>query len=201
MIDSSHGWSGANTVSSVTPRAASKPTLGGEPLAGGLGVAHEARVRDLVRQVDLEPVGRIVARDIGVELGRRPVRRARRGIRPAPSPTRCAAVDLGEAAGQHRLGLVIERAQQLRLPAVPDARADRADVGGGQDQSAASCARATAPRRRNSRSSCGRRGRATARSSTSRRCFSTSQATVSVSAGDKPSRGQSRRAMRAPAIE
>ena len=43
------------------------------------------------------------------------------------------AVDLGEAAGQHRLGLVIERAQELRLPAVPDAGPDRADVGGGQD--------------------------------------------------------------------
>ena len=43
------------------------------------------------------------------------------------------AVDLGEAAGQHRLGLVIERAQELRLPAVPHAGADRADVGGGQD--------------------------------------------------------------------
>ena len=33
------------------------------------------------------------------------------------------------------------------------------------------------------------------------RCCSTSQATVSVSAGESPSRGQKRRAMRAPAIE
>ena len=33
------------------------------------------------------------------------------------------------------------------------------------------------------------------------RCTSTSQATSSVSAALKPSRGQSRRAMRAPAIE
>ena len=33
------------------------------------------------------------------------------------------------------------------------------------------------------------------------RCCSTSQATVSVSAGEQPSRGQNRRAMRAPAIE
>jgi endogenous inhibitor of DNA gyrase (YacG/DUF329 family) len=33
------------------------------------------------------------------------------------------------------------------------------------------------------------------------RWCSTSQATVSVSAGDRPSRGQMRRAMRAPAIE
>ena len=43
------------------------------------------------------------------------------------------AVDLGEAAGEHRLGLVIERAQELRLPAVPHAGADRPDVGGGED--------------------------------------------------------------------
>ena len=43
------------------------------------------------------------------------------------------AVDFREAAGQHRLGLVIQRAQQLRLPAVPDAGADAADIGGGQD--------------------------------------------------------------------
>ena len=33
------------------------------------------------------------------------------------------------------------------------------------------------------------------------RCFSISQATVSVSAAEKPSRGQKRRATRAPAIE
>jgi hypothetical protein len=32
------------------------------------------------------------------------------------------------AAGEHRLGLVIERAQELALPAVPDAGADRLDV-------------------------------------------------------------------------
>ena len=43
------------------------------------------------------------------------------------------AIDLGEAAGEHRLGLVIKRAQELRFPAVPDPRAHRADVGRGQD--------------------------------------------------------------------
>ena len=78
------------------------------------------------------------------------------------------AVDLGEAAGQHRLGLVIERAQELRLPAVPDAGADRADVGGGEDGQKLHAAPATAPPRRNSRWSCGRTGRATAPPSTSR---------------------------------
>ena len=64
ITDSSRGWSGASTVSSVTPRAASKPTLVASRLAGRLGRAHEARVRDLVRQVDLEPIGRIVPRDV-----------------------------------------------------------------------------------------------------------------------------------------
>ena len=32
------------------------------------------------------------------------------------------------------LGLVIKRAEQLRLPAVPHARPDRANVGGGEDE-------------------------------------------------------------------
>ena len=105
---------------------------GGEPLAGRFGGAHEAGVRDLVRQIDLEPVGRIVAGDIGVELLRRPIRHlgAELGLGRGHA---LGAVDLGEAAGEHRLGLVIERAQELRLPAVPHPGPDRADVGGGQD--------------------------------------------------------------------
>ena len=37
-------------------------------------------------------------------------------------------------AGNQRLGLVVERAQQLALPAVPDARSNGADVGNGQHQ-------------------------------------------------------------------
>ena len=45
-----------------------------------------------------------------------------------------AALDLRVAAGEQRLGLVIERAQQLALPAVPDAGADGADVGDGQQR-------------------------------------------------------------------
>ena len=45
-----------------------------------------------------------------------------------------AAVGLNAGAGKQRLGLMIERAQQLALPAVPDARADGADVGDGQHQ-------------------------------------------------------------------
>ena len=73
-----------------------------------------------------------MAADIGFEHVGRPVGNlgAELGL------GRChalGAVDLGEAAGKHRLGLVIERAYELRLPAVPDAGADRADIGGGQD--------------------------------------------------------------------
>ena len=66
-VDSSHGWSGASTVSSVTPRAGVEREGGGERLARHLGRAHEARMRDPVRQIDLEPVGRIVPREIGVD--------------------------------------------------------------------------------------------------------------------------------------
>ena len=89
-------------------------------------------MRDLVRQIDLEPIGRVVPRDIGVDLLGRPILElvAQLGLRHRDA---LRAVDLGEAAGQHRLGLVIERAEELRLPAVPDAGADRADVGGGED--------------------------------------------------------------------
>ena len=43
------------------------------------------------------------------------------------------AVDFGESAGEDRLGFVIERAEQLRLPAVPYAGADRLDIGSGEN--------------------------------------------------------------------
>ena len=104
-----------------------------ELMAGILARAHEAGVADLARQLDLEPVGRIVPADIGVELVLGPIGEgvAELGLRRGDA---LGAVDLGEAAGQHRLGLVIQRAQQLRLPAVPDAGADAANVGGGQDR-------------------------------------------------------------------
>jgi hypothetical protein len=113
-------------------RAAFEADRGGERLAGLLGGAHELGVLELVRQVDLEPVGRIELADIGLQRLWRPVRErgAEFGLRGGDA---LGAVDLGEAAGQHRLGLVIERTQKLRLPAVPHAWADGADVGGGDD--------------------------------------------------------------------
>ena len=69
-------------------------------------------------------------RDVGVELGRRPVAKlgAKLGLCHG-HPLR--PVDLGKSAGEHRFGFVVERANELRLPAVPHARTDRLDVGGG----------------------------------------------------------------------
>ena len=116
----------------MTPRAASKPTLVREPVARLLAGAHETRVCGLVRQIDFEPVGRIVPIDIALQGRLRPILElgAEFGLRDGHA---LGAVDLGEAAGEHRLGLVIERAQQLRFPAVPHPGADGADVGGGED--------------------------------------------------------------------
>ena len=71
--------------------------------------------------------------DIGVEFRLRPFGEGRAKFRLRHRDA-LGAVDFREAAGQHRLGLVIQRAQQLRLPAVPDAGADAPDVRGGQDR-------------------------------------------------------------------
>ena len=88
---------------------------------------------DLARQLDLEPVRGIVPRDIGVELLLRPFRERRAKLRLRHRDA-LRAVDLGEAAGQDRFGFIIQRAQELRLPAVPDPGTDATDVGGGQDR-------------------------------------------------------------------
>jgi hypothetical protein len=135
-----------------------------------------------------------VARDIGVALGLRPVLHlgAEFGLRHRHA---AGAVDLREAAGQHRLGLVVERAQELRLPAVPDARARRRGCRRWSGRAAASCARATARSRRSSRSSCGRTGRATARRRHHEMLLD--QPGDGLGLGRRqPKRGQSRRAIR-----
>ena len=59
-----------------------------ELVAGLFAGAHEARMADLARQFDLEPVGRIVPRDIGVELLLRPFGEG--GAEFATAPPRCA---------------------------------------------------------------------------------------------------------------
>src|SRR5207248_124501 len=83
--------------------------------------ADESGLADLAAEINLEPVGRIVSRDIGVDLIARPLGKgcAEFGLR-GRDPR--ATIDLGETAGQHRFGLVIQRPQQLRFPAVPDTR-------------------------------------------------------------------------------
>src|SRR5262245_41515648 len=117
MIDSSQGWSVARIVSPVTARASSKPTgiasLGSprQLVVGLLAVADESRVTDLVRQVDLEPVGRIVPADIGVELRVVPFGEGGAEFR-LRHRNAAGAVHFREAAGQHRLGLVIQRTQE-----------------------------------------------------------------------------------------
>src|SRR3569833_2247148 len=101
-----------------------------ELVAGVLAGAYEARVAYLARQLDLEPVGRIMPADIGVELGLRPFGEgdAEFGLRRRDA---LGAIDLGEAAGQRRLGLVVERAKKLRLQDVPGDRAVASNDGGG----------------------------------------------------------------------
>src|SRR5437588_11048310 len=77
-------------------------------LAGRLGGAHETGVAEFVRQVDLEPVRRIVPLDVTVERVGWPIRKrgAEFGLRGGDA---LRAIDLGEAAGEHRLGFVIQR--------------------------------------------------------------------------------------------
>ena len=130
---SSRGWSGATTVSAVTPRIAVGRHLRRQRAHVGRHRVQEVGVRDLPLRLDLEPVGGIVALGIGVELRVRPARqRAAQRLLGRLDPR--LAVDRRMAAAEHDLGLPVERAQELALPAVPDARPDGADVGDGQDQ-------------------------------------------------------------------
>ena len=110
-----------------------RPDLEGELQASAVGAAHELGVAHLPLLVDAQPIGGIVEVENALALRLRPVREpsGQRGARLGePLRVRGGA----EAAGQDRLGLVIERAQQLALPAVPDARPDRADVADGEDE-------------------------------------------------------------------
>ena len=74
-----------------------------------------------------------MALGVGVELGVRPAgqRAAQRLLRRLHAGL---AVDRRMAAAEHDFGFPIEGAQELALPAVPHARADRANVGDGQRQ-------------------------------------------------------------------
>ncbi len=106
---------------------------GGERAPGLVGIADERGVGELVGQIDAQPVGRIVALEVGGALARRPVGE-RLGEFGLGRGNALVAADLAVAAGDHGLGLVVERAQELALPAVPDAGSDRLDVGDGEHQ-------------------------------------------------------------------
>ena len=88
-------------------------------------------MRDLARGIDLEPVGRIMALGVGIEL------RVRPSGQRAPQSFLCRqhtrlAVDRRMAAAEHDFGFPVKAPQKLALPPVPNARADRANVGDGQ---------------------------------------------------------------------
>src|SRR6185312_13774686 len=84
---------------------------------------------DLMWQIDLEPIRWIMFGDIGLEPVLRPAlhRLAQFILRNGDT---LRAIHFGESAGEDGFGLVVQCADQLRLPAVPYARADRADVCG-----------------------------------------------------------------------
>ena len=121
---SSRGWFGASSVISVTPRKASVAIWVTSGLRLRLRVADELGVLGDDVEIGPQPIGGIVTVDEALELVLRPVGEplAQRilGARHA-----LGAGQRGMAAAEQRLGLEIERAQELALPAGPDARAQR----------------------------------------------------------------------------
>ena len=78
-------------------------------------------------RIGFEPVIRVVALDETINIRPRPVG-GRRAQRRLGGGNAIARSKLRVAAGHHRLSLVIERAQQLALPAIPHGRSNGADV-------------------------------------------------------------------------
>ena len=83
--------------------------------------------------VGAQPIVGVVPVDVAVDLVRLPAGEVvtQRLLRLGRA---LAALHLRVAAGDQRLGLVVQRAQQLALPAVPHAGAHGANVGDGQQQ-------------------------------------------------------------------
>ncbi len=107
--------------------------LGGDGEGRVLRAFDQMRVADLRPGVEREPVAVGMAREIAVPGGFRPVAEMRgQGLLRLGDAR--LAVDRVIATLQHGLGFEIELAQQLRLPAVPDAGADGLDVDDGQDK-------------------------------------------------------------------
>ena len=88
MIDSRRGWSGATMVISVTPRKASVATSVASELHFRRHRVEQLGVSDEVRQIDLQPIGGIVALRHR-RRNRGPTSRAARGAAP-PAPPRPA---------------------------------------------------------------------------------------------------------------
>ena len=106
-------------------------------LAFGIGGADEFGVAELIVRIDRQQIIVVMQPQIGVALLGRPVGEAlgeALGERGALVRGAALAAGLGKTAGQRQFGLGIEGAQELALPAVPDARADPANVAHGQDE-------------------------------------------------------------------
>ena len=107
--------------------------VAGEPAAGRLGIAHHPRVLHGLARLGAQPVVGIVARKEALHVLLGPVGDG--GAKRLLGPRRALARgQLCVPARNQRLGLVVERAQKLALPAVPDAGPHRADVGDGEHQ-------------------------------------------------------------------
>ena len=94
---------------------------------------HQTGVEFQLVRIESQPVAVVMARERAAarvfrEVGEPLLERAF-GVLDARAPRR-----RGVAAGHQGFGFEIEFAQELRLPAIPDARADGADVGRGEDQ-------------------------------------------------------------------
>ncbi len=102
-----------------------------KPVRGA--AVQKLRMTDLSRWVDPQPIGLRKARRIGAEFGVGPIRQMRAqfglGLLDPFGP-----LGLAVSTGEDDLRLEKERAQQLALPAIPDAGADGLDVADRQNE-------------------------------------------------------------------
>ena len=108
------------------------PDVEGDALTRLLRLVQQAGVEHLMLEVDGVPVGIVVATQVGRELLLAPVLHRTGEFflgRLDPADPRYG----GMATGQMRLGFCKQGAQQLTLPAVPDAGSDCANVDDSQN--------------------------------------------------------------------
>ncbi len=94
--------------------------------------AHQLGMAPVHVGGEAQPVARVLTLDEGAHRLVRPAAQRLRERLLSGRDAFPAAAGIG--ARKRRVGLVIQGAQELTLPAVPDAWPDRADVGGGHDQ-------------------------------------------------------------------